>query len=195
MYSSSAKQPLKTENPYYDSKRKMPTTIRDLQPEPLKAKSKKVKTVKPKSLRRTDVPAQRGLADAPGSLADMPGHMQYQRMIQARAAQARRIREDQLIDEQRRLVGDGVPDAERTAVKNRRKEQIELSGAQLTGQMFYPDVTGRGYSTSGTSLVGARGSFPASASGETIRDPPRANNMNFAAYQAGITKGKGKGKG
>ena len=116
-------------------------------------------------------------------------------MIQARAAQARRIREDQLIDEQRRLVGDGVPDAERTAVKNRRKEQIELSGAQLTGQMFYPDVTGRGYSTSGTSLVGARGSFPASASGETIRDPPRANNMNFAAYQAGITKGKGKGKG
>ena len=94
-------------------------------------------------------------------------------LIQARAAQARRIREDQLIDEQRRLIGDGTTDAQRTAVKNRRKEQIELSGAQLTGQMFYPDVTGRGYSTSGTSLVGARGSFPASASGETIRGVTR----------------------
>ena len=185
MYSSSAKQPLKTENPYYDSKRKMPTTIRDLQPEPLKAKSKKVKAVKPKSLRRTDVPAQRGLADAPGSLADMPGHMQYQRMIQARAAQARRIREDQLIDEQRRLVGDGVPDAERTAVKNRRKEQIELSGAQLTGQMFYPDVTGRGYSTSGTSLVGAKGSFPASAAGQESIQPPRFIDMRYGGRGRG----------
>ena len=190
MYASSAKQPLKTENPYYDSKRKMPTTVRDLQPQPLMAKSKKVKAVKPKSLRRTDVLAQsKGGVDAPGSLAEMPGHMQYQRLIQARAAQGRRIREDQVIDEQRRLIGDGTTDAQRTAVKNRRKEQIELSGAQLTGQMFYPDVTGRGYSTSGTSLVGARGSFPASASGETIRDP-RQNNMNFAAYQAGMTRGR-----
>ena len=133
MYSSSAKQPLKTENPYYDSKRKMPTTIRDLQPEPLKAKSKKVKAVKPKSLRRTDVPAQRGLADAPGSLADMPGHMQYQRMIAARAAQARRIREDQLIDEQRRLVGDGATDAEQTAMKDQRKGAYWIGGSATDG--------------------------------------------------------------
>ena len=100
-----------------------------------------------------------------------------------------------MIDEQRRLMGEGATAAERTAVKQRRKPQIELSGAQLTGQMFYPDVTGRGYSTSGTSLVNARGSFPAVAGGDTLRDPPRQNNMNFAAYQAGIQRGKGKGKG
>ena len=134
MYSSTAstKQPLQAENPYYDKKRGMPTTTRDLQAQPLQAKSKKVKAVRPKRLAPQMLPAQgqlqRAGVDAPGSLAEMPGHMQYQRLIAARAAQARRIREDQLIDEQRRLVGEGATAAQQTAVKQRRKPQIELSG-------------------------------------------------------------------
>ena len=185
MYSSTAsvKQPLQAENPYYDKKRGVPTTTRDLQAQPLQAKSKKVKAVRPKRLAPHMVPAQgqlqRAGADAPNSLAEMPGHMQYQRLIAARAAQARRVREDQLIDEQRRLLGDGASAAERTAVKQRRKQQVELSGAQLTGQMFYPDVTGRGYSTSGTQLVDARGAFPASAAAQDNLQPPRFIDMRY----------------
>ena len=99
--------------------------------------------------------------------------------VAARAAQARRVREDQLIDEQRRLLGDGATAAERTAVKQRRKAQVELSGAQLTGQMFYPDVTGRGYSTSGTQLVDAKGAFPASAVAQDNLGPPRFIDMRY----------------
>ena len=139
--------------------------------------------LRPKRLVPQSLPAQgqlqRAGVDAPGSLAEMPGHMQYQRLIAARAAQARRVREDQIIDEQRRLAGSGVPAAERKAVKERRKAQIDLAGAQLTGQMFYPDVTGRGrgYSTSGTSMVGGKGSFPSTAAGERfeIHRVPKTN--------------------
>ena len=151
MYSSTAstKQPLQAENPYYDKKRGMPTTTRDLQAQPLQAKSKKVKAVRPKRLAPQMLPAQgqlqRAGVDAPGSLAEMPGHMQYQRLIAARAAQARRIREDQVIDEQRRLVGEGATATERAAVKERRKPQIEMSGAQLAGQIFIQ--TSRGADT------------------------------------------------
>ena len=50
MYSSTAsvKQPLQAENPYFDKKRGVPTTTRDLQAQPLQAKSKKVKKLKKK---------------------------------------------------------------------------------------------------------------------------------------------------
>ena len=109
----------------------MPTTTRDLQAQPLQAKSKKVKAVRPKRLAPQSLPAQgqlqRAGVDAPGSLAEMPGHMQYQRLIAARAAQARRVREDQLIDEQRRLLGDGATQQQRTAVKERRKAQLAVT--------------------------------------------------------------------
>ena len=192
MYAStpSVKQPLKVDLPYRSAK---PPAGIDLQPQPLQARKKKVKGVTAKAVRRTDVPAQgtlqRAGVDAPGSLAEMPGHMQYQRLIGARAAQARRIREDQLIDEQRRLLGEGATDAERTAVKRRRKPQMELSGAMLSNQMFYPDPTGRGFSTSGTRLVGAEGVQPAMPGADPGAGP------DWRLWGAGIRRGRGGGGG
>ena len=191
MYAStpSVKQPLKVDLPYRSAK---PPAGIDLQPQPLQARKKKVKGVTAKAVRRTGVPAQgtlqRAGVDAPGSLAEMPGHMQYQRLIGARAAQARRVREDQLIDEQRRLMGDGATAAERTAVKRRRKPQMELSGAMLSGQMFYPDPVGRGFSTSGTRLVNAEGVQPAMPG----PDPGPQQQPRFVDMRYG---GKGRGRG
>ncbi len=51
---ASTKQPLQAENPYYDQKQGVPTTTRDLQPQALQVKRKKVKGVRPKPLRRTE---------------------------------------------------------------------------------------------------------------------------------------------